>query len=99
MNTKIEDLKKMQELFGKMTNEDKELLNTLLLACKEEYVVDPLGTIERCIQEMVKCEMGMESIKESDVDYDKLLSVFSPGSTAREGRKPVSGVTVHKRLR
>lgn len=57
MNTKLEDLKKIQELFDKISDEDKVKLNGLLLTCKEEYVVDPLGAVRKCVQEMIRQEI------------------------------------------
>lgn len=57
MNTKLEDLKKIQELFDKMSDEDKTKLNELLLSCREEYSVDPLGTVRKCVQEMARQEI------------------------------------------
>ena len=54
MNTKIEELQKIQELFDKMSDEDKVKLNALLLTCKEEYAAEPLGTVRKCLQEMTK---------------------------------------------
>lgn len=54
MNTKIEELQKIQELFDKMSDEDKVKLNGLLLTCKEEYAAEPLGTVRKCLQEMTK---------------------------------------------
>lgn len=57
MNTKLEDLKKIQELFDKMSDEDKAKLNELLLSCREEYSVDPLGTVRKCVQEMARQEI------------------------------------------
>ncbi len=48
MNTKIE------ELFDKMSDEDKNKLNGLLLTCKEEYAAEPLGTVRKCLQEMTR---------------------------------------------
>lgn len=57
MNTKIEDLKKIQELFDKMSDEDRNKLNKLLLSYKDEYEVDPLETVRNCVQEMARQEI------------------------------------------
>ena len=54
MNTEIEELQKIQELFDKMSDEDKNKLNGLLLACKEEYAAEPLATVRKCLQEMTR---------------------------------------------
>lgn len=54
MNTKIEELQKIQELFDKMSDEDKNKLNGLLLAYKDEYAAEPLGTVRKCLQEMTR---------------------------------------------
>lgn len=57
MITKIEDLEKIKELFDKMSDDDKDRLNSLLIARKEEYAVDPLGTVVSCVQEMFRQEV------------------------------------------
>lgn len=57
MNTKIEDLKKIQELFNKMSEEDSNKLNKLLLSHKDDYDADPLETVIKCVQEMYRQEI------------------------------------------
>lgn len=80
MNTKIENLKKIQELFDKMPNEDKKRLRELLLTYKKEFVTDPLGTVRKCVQEMLKQEIdkftdyvNRQVNDSSDEDYARAI--------------------------
>ena len=54
MENKIEILKEIQKLFDEMSDIDKNHLNSLLLKYKEEYAIDPLETIKKCLQEIIK---------------------------------------------
>lgn len=78
MNTKIEELQKIQELFDKMSDEDKNKLNGLLLARKEEYAAEPLGTVRKCLQEMTR-----QKIKEFTNYVNNQIDESQPEDYAR----------------
>lgn len=80
MNTKIEEYQKIHELFEKMSNEDKAKLNELLLSHKDEYVVEPLETVKKCVQEMIRQTMqeftdyvNGQISESSDGDYARTI--------------------------
>ena len=52
METK--DYRKIEELFNKMSESDKIMLNNYLLSHKEEFQTDPVETIRKGLEEMVK---------------------------------------------
>ena len=75
MNNKIEDLieylEKIRVLLDNMPDEIKYSLNTLILNYKEEYTANPIGTVNKGIQDMIKFS-NIQYLEEIQVLLDKI---------------------------
>ena len=93
MNT--EDYKKIEELFNKMSESDKNKLKEFLLSHQEEFKADPVETVRKGLEEIVKQAIEQftnyvnEEIEKSStpepIDYTK---TFNDQSRVESGKTP-----------
>lgn len=82
MSTNVEDYKKIEELFSKMPESDKNKLKEYLSSHKEEFQIDPVETVRKGLEEIVKQAIEKSSTPEP-IDYAK---TFNDQSRVESGK-------------